>query len=69
MRGLRMNFPTDRTPTTEDFDLMYGAGMRHRVSNIINDLAPVTRRDDWWATEGPFEIIAMHLMKRDEANV
>lgn len=24
---------------------------------IINELAPITRRDEWWSTEGPYEII------------
>lgn len=49
----------------EDFDAMYGKGMLVRVRNIINDLAPVTRRDEWWATDGPYDVIVMHLMRAD----
>jgi len=47
----------------DKFDAMYGEGAWFRIAQIINDLAPVTRRDDWWTTEGPYEILAMHLMK------
>ncbi len=36
---------------------------RDSIRRIINDLAPVTRRDEWWATEGPYEIIEKHLTK------
>lgn len=45
----------------EDFDAIYGKGMHQFVQSLINTLAPTTRRDDWWATEGPYEIIAKHL--------
>lgn len=34
-----------------------------RALELLNDLAPVTRRDDWWGTEGPIEIIIQHLRK------
>lgn len=50
----------------EDFDAMYGVGMTAQIRNIINDLAPVTRRDEWWTTDGPYEILAMHLMRSSE---
>jgi hypothetical protein len=32
-----------------------------RALKLINELAPVTRRDDWWSTDGPREIIEKHL--------
>lgn len=47
----------------DEFDAFYGKGMFAMIQGIINDLAPVTRRDDWWGTGGPYEIIATHLMK------
>lgn len=47
------------------FDEMYGEGAHDRVRAIINDLAPVTRRDEWWATDGPYEILAKHLLPLD----
>ena len=33
---------------------------------IINQLAPLTRRDDWWVTEGPREIIYEALVRADD---
>lgn len=45
-----------------DFDTFYGKGMMHLVRGIINELAPNTRRDEWWASDGPYNIIATHLM-------
>jgi hypothetical protein len=42
-------------------DRFYGAGMHSYATEIINELAPVTRRDEWWATDGPYEIIAKHV--------
>jgi hypothetical protein len=50
------------------FDSIYGEGMLARIRNIINDLGPVTRRDEWWATDGPYEIIAKHLTPIDLLN-
>lgn len=44
-----------------EFDTMYGKGMMERVRSIINALAPTTRRDEWWETDGPYEIIAKHI--------
>mgnify|MGYP001603129946 CR=1 FL=1 len=35
--------------------------MEARVAKLVNELAPVTRRDEWWDTEGPYDIIARHL--------
>ena len=31
------------------------------IYELINDLAPLTRRDSWWTTDGPFEIIKKHF--------
>lgn len=45
----------------KDFDAIYGSGMWMKIALIINDLAPVTRRDDWWSTVGPYEAVARHL--------
>lgn len=51
-------------PVTEhEFDSCYGKGMYEFARELINRLAPVTRRDDWWSTDGPYEIIAQ--MMRD----
>jgi hypothetical protein len=54
------------TDDLKGFDEMYGPGMLRRVQAIINDLAPTTRRDQWWETAGPYEIIAMHLMRSEQ---
>jgi hypothetical protein len=35
--------------------------LRDRAQQLINELAPTTRRDDWWASEGPYEIIMRAL--------
>lgn len=51
-----------------DFDDFYGKGMAQLVRGIINELAPLTRRDEWWQTDGPYQIIAMHLMKPEPTN-
>lgn len=44
-----------------DFDAIYGEGAMDRARQLINALGPVTRRDEWWATDGPYEIIAQHF--------
>lgn len=43
------------------FVAIHGDGSRERCLKLIDELAPVTRRDEWWATDGPYEIIAKHL--------
>ena len=50
----------------KDFDAFYGEGMLALVQGIINDLAPTTRHEDWWASHVPYDIIATHLMSHDE---
>lgn len=34
---------------------------RDRAMILINELAPCTRRDEWWSTDGPYEIIAKYI--------
>lgn len=43
------------------FDAMYGAGSYAFAQQLIGALAPNTRRDDWWGTMGPYEIIGRLL--------
>lgn len=43
------------------FDEFYGRGAYQLALDIINALAPVTRRDEWWGTDGPKEIIARYF--------
>ena len=50
-----------RKLTQEEFDQIYGNGAHTFALLLINELAPMTRRDDWWATDGPYEIIAKHF--------
>lgn len=45
------------------FDAFYGKGMRALVTGIMNDLAPISRRDEWWMSEAPYDIIATRLMR------
>ena len=35
-----------------------------KILAIINELAPGTRRDEWWASEGPYVILAKHLTEQ-----
>lgn len=42
---------------------MYGEGSYRRAQQLINELAPGTRRDNWWASPGPYEICARHIMR------
>ena len=35
--------------------------LRDRAMKLVDELAPITRRDKWWSTEGPYEIIEKHL--------
>lgn len=44
------------------FEKMYGAGSYDRAMHLVNELAPNTRRDDWWAGDGPYEIIGRALV-------
>lgn len=53
--------------TEKDFDAIYGAGAMTSAMRLIDALAPVTRRDEWWATEGPYEIIAQHFAAARDA--
>jgi hypothetical protein len=46
-----------------EFDQAYGDGANEIVLEIINALAPLTRRDEWWLTEGPKEMIGQVLVK------
>jgi len=49
--------------TPDAFDALYGKGAYELVQSIINDLAPETRRDSWWGTPGPYEIIGKNLSR------
>lgn len=40
--------------------------LRNASLNLLNDLAPTTRRDAWWDTQGPSYIMAKHLEKYHE---
>ena len=42
---------------------MFGDGMYARALHLISELAPVSRRDSWWSTDGPMELIAEALNK------
>jgi hypothetical protein len=56
--------PVDPDHISEaDFDRLYGQGCYSRVLNLINALGPSTRRDSWWSTSGPYEIIAHALVQ------
>jgi hypothetical protein len=54
-----------RTSYQEIFEDLYGLPLQ-AAYDLINSLAPVTRRDDWWATEGPLEIIGKWHQKRTD---
>lgn len=51
----------------EDLRKIYGDRAVDCAMCIINAMAPVTRRDDWWSTDGPYEIIIRHLKLFAEA--
>ena len=51
---------------TTTFDEMYGAGAYATAQEIINNLGPVTRRDEWWETDGPYEIIGRILARKTQ---
>jgi hypothetical protein len=42
---------------------LYGDANVEAAFELLNELAPVTRRDDWWGTVGPIEIIIQHLRR------
>jgi hypothetical protein len=46
----------------ELFRDLYGIRLDH-ARELINDLAPLTRRDDWWTTEGPYVILGEWLRR------
>lgn len=45
--------PQKQNSATESNDPLW-----ERALLVINELAPVTRRDDWWKTDAPRQIIA-----------
>lgn len=34
-----------------------------RAMQILNALAPLSRREEWWTTEGPIAVIAAELRR------
>lgn len=64
LKGSEMNAKL-KDSVFKDFDAFYGEGMLALVQGIINDLAPTTRHEDWWASHVPYDIIAKHIMLHD----
>lgn len=44
----------------------YSKAVQDRALKILNELAPLTRRDEWWTTDGPREIVARQLNEFEE---
>lgn len=50
--------------TEKEFDQFYGKGAYRDIIGLVSELAPCTRRDEWWRTIAPYEIIAQWVHRR-----
>jgi len=61
-RGKRCPYRNPNCPTCNPpEERLLDRRLRDRAMKLMNELAPVTRRDEWWSTDGPYEIIEKHL--------